>query len=292
MATIFYHAHCFDGLASAHTARTAMQNRGIECELLPVKYGEPLPKFNSSTIYFVDWCPTQDMLRGLAGRAQKIVIIDHHVGALTLRDNIPNMDIKDTEIELYVDDKHCGCILTSKYFGLPLYKELVLIDDRDRWQHVFGDETLANYLSMAGLKTIDEYDAFIRSDYKARLERGLIQVDLYKRLINASIPSAHDLPKYFVNGRKIGVVSGLSLPLSSDACHTMLLRDTSLDAVVNVHVDLEKNIVHMSWRSIDGESAYAMATMFTGGGGHPNAAGARCSIEDFRTVIYDTWPTI
>lgn len=292
MATVFYHANCFDGLAAAHTAQTAMIESHTECELIPVYYGKPLPKFNSTEVYFVDWCPKLDMLEKLATEVKKIVIIDHHEDAFLVERDLPSIELGDTDVKFYLGADASGCILTARYFGIPVYRELVLIDDRDRWQHKYGDETLANYLSMNGLKTVDEYDTFIRTDYRKRLANGLIQADLYKRIINASIPSVVDLPKYFVKGKKIGVVTGLSLPLSSDACHLMLSRDSSLDAVVNVHYDLANDIVYMSWRSTDDVSAREMATMFTGGGGHKNAAGAQCSLKTFKEVIYDAWPSI
>lgn len=292
MITVFYHAHCTDGLAAAHTARTYMQRENLEAEYVPVNYGEPLPRHKGSIVYFVDWCPTIAMIRELKLTAQRVIIIDHHETAFKTMASLKSADVGSLALEFKLNSDKCGCILTAEYFDVPIYRELKLIDDRDRWQHVYGEETLGNYLCMTGISTLDEYDAFIRSDYNKRQAKGRVQVDLYMGIIRSSIPSVNDMHKFYIKDKKIGLIQGLSYPLVSDGCHFALKRDTSLDAVVAASYDIVTDTVHMSWRSCDKKSAFEMATMFEGGGGHPDAAGARCSLKEFKEIISESWPSI
>lgn len=120
---IFYHEHCLDGFAGAWAAwikfGKAAEYRGLSHELARVPDG-----ITDRTVYFIDYCLPEALMRRALARVRRCIIIDHH---------ITQRSIVGTAHESVFSLSQSGCVLAWKYFH-PQKKApqlLLTIQDHD-----------------------------------------------------------------------------------------------------------------------------------------------------------------
>lgn len=116
---VFYHGSCLDGFTGAWVARKAF---GARADYRPLSHGiKKAPSgINGKVLYFIDYCPPQEIFDAMMSRSRRIVIIDHHY---------TNKSICETAHECFFSLKKSGCVLAWEYFygtkKIPLFLRTV-----------------------------------------------------------------------------------------------------------------------------------------------------------------------
>jgi len=141
---IIYHADCIDGFTAAWVAHRAIQlSDGIDCELFPAKYGDPVPlelAKNRRVLIFDFSYPREDLI-DLDRVTPMLEVFDHHKSAA---ENCKDLDFCTFDME------KSGCMLAWDYFHpdrrAPGWIEL--IEDRDLWRFkINGTRAAHAYIS-------------------------------------------------------------------------------------------------------------------------------------------------
>ena len=129
---VLYHDNCLDGFGAAYAAWKALGDTAI---YIPVQYSNPtpLPDVNiifGKEVYVLDFSYKADQIVELESWVKKLVIIDHHSGALTeLMKACNDLYFLDKQLksEGKLDTPHCynyiyspdecGAVLTWHYFA-------------------------------------------------------------------------------------------------------------------------------------------------------------------------------
>jgi hypothetical protein len=146
---VCFHGSCPDGFTAAWSAWTVL---GDSATYLPVSYGGKVPDVTGKTVYIVDFSFPRATLIEMAGKAESIVLLDHHKTA--------EADLKDLVVpglEVHFDMNRSGAGLTWDYFHPNEVNWLVdYIQDRDLWKFQLPDS-----------KTINAYLGSLPYDFEA-----------------------------------------------------------------------------------------------------------------------------
>jgi len=130
--TIVYHNVCADGIVSAFAGWRFFKGTQKEIQFVPAAYDDTfsVDKIPGKNILIVDFSYNPDQLKALEAAGKKVLILDHHEGALEMLAVYPHALIVDEQI-----DDHSGAGLSWEYFypnqGLPPLFQMV--QDRDIW---------------------------------------------------------------------------------------------------------------------------------------------------------------
>jgi oligoribonuclease NrnB/cAMP/cGMP phosphodiesterase (DHH superfamily) len=151
------HKYCYDGLASAWVFEenfkldrgrttsddvifTTRDNEWEERHLLDLIEN----KFDIGTIYFIDYCPTNNALKSLVSNQIDFKILDHHADAYL---RVKALGYED---KIIYDSEHSGCVLAWQYFfgnTRPIMPRVFeYIEKQDLWKMNQQDEFQAEWL--------------------------------------------------------------------------------------------------------------------------------------------------
>ncbi len=314
MKLIFYHENCNDGLIAAMVTGSAFKNE--ECIYASLNYSrdvyqnamKALLQFGTiKDIIFVDFGPDEETIKYILSHNITATIVDHHK---TFADKFANffnnypygihdykIVVKDAftfnyagAITYHYDVNKCGSTLAYEVFhekeylknGMPTL--LKYIEDRDLWLNKMQPET--DYISEA----IRYEEDYIRSKFNTgdiysyntleSLKNKGRHYSKYKYNIIDNTVAYWDRNKTYihVNGTKIPAIC---YPLFQSEIGNIIAKEYKICCVYNV--DLFKNLITISFRSTD-KSARLFAELFDGGG-HDNAAGAKITIDKFKSIL-------
>lgn len=122
---ILYHDRCSDGFSAAWAVWKKFRNRAEYIGVL--HQTSPPDGLSGKDIYMVDFSYESDVMKVIKKKANKLVVIDHHVSAI---ENIKHSD------EYIFDNNKSGAVLSWGYFhkNKKLPKLLEYIQDRDLWR--------------------------------------------------------------------------------------------------------------------------------------------------------------
>lgn len=296
---VFYHKGCVDGFTAAWVAHEFLP----KAELYPVAYDEPFP-LNIETVagkkvLYVDFCPTNELLKELVEACERVVILDHHVTAMNgiIDDCLPFMasDTEGYDLALEkahingkqalaaFDMKRSGANLTWSFFA-PQSNVPSLVrytEDYDLWR----------WCKPGALPESAEINAFIQShpfdwgvwgELMKQLEsptgfelaavtgRGILQ---YEDKLVQSIVAQHRFESLNVPGIGLVPVCAVNSPVLQSKVGNELakLAKSGIGVVYNIK---SGDLVEVSVRSISEVDITPITTAF-GGGGHKNAGGFR-----------------
>lgn len=134
--TCFYHAGCPDGLGAAWAVWRAW---GPGARYLPRGHEDVVDAsaYEGQLVVFVDIAPSNEELRALAGRAAKVIVLDHHVTARERFENdlgVQNALAGRGHLILF-DLAHSGAMLAWNHFhpDQPAPDLLRYVEDQDLW---------------------------------------------------------------------------------------------------------------------------------------------------------------
>lgn len=295
---VLYHSKCFDGTMAAAGALEAI-NKGIlskDSTLGYISYQQSdYGTFFSATglyhkfhkyprIIFVDFCPKSNVVLELVKRGHNVVVLDHHVSAMSEVNHLREME----GVELHFDMEKSGSRLSWEYFHGNVPSLVAYVEDRDlwRWELPNTKEVIA-WLSVSGqmnyphtyLDAIGEFHA----DPKQAVAIGTYLV----HSMNEQVKAMGDRFRY-VNIEGYGRGALVNAPVyPSEVCEYIYDRN-NVPFVMAYGIGKDGRVT-ISLRSKGGyegsvDVSRMAETMFSGGG-HKNAAGGVTTIEDIYEFV-------
>lgn len=290
-ALIAYHDHCIDGYTSAYITKMGLNNRSLYSIELPMQHSSKeseerllrlLREKSITQLFVVDFSLSLDLLKVLkAGfSGLDVFIYDHHKTAFEMY--APEVEVTRTAnvcttvhgAQIVLDNNECGASLCRNIF-FPGRKPSILIQhvrDRDLWIYDFGDATryLHHYL-LEQPKTISawtniDYQLSIESHYAAILDEGRRLYELEQEHMQKIAAQYRPIKLYGTLG---GAVQ-CKAEYASEVGNMIAERTGTFGLMYSINID--KNTIKYSLRSIGDFDVSRIAKMY-GGGGHMNAAG-------------------
>ena len=265
---VIYHGRsCPDGFAAALAAWLFFDGKA---EFLALDHGDvktvdDLPALAGRAVYILDFSFAEHILRGIEGRAAKLVMLDHHLSAA---EKLTGFKCRCGVV--HFDMKKSGARLAWEFFhpqqSVP---DLVrFVEDRDIW--VWQYPQSAGFLAALDMEPFEfaRWQAianFGAAELAAYIERGRAMDEKFTKLAQAMVDAAQPI---VFNG-----IAGLMANVPS-AFHSLvgdLLCKKSGSFALLWTVD-KPGVVKCGLRSRSGFNCIALAESM-GGGGHAQACG-------------------
>ena len=315
--SFIYHDPCNDGFAAATALVMWAKRLGLEYDLHPCNYGKPLPDVaTGSIVIMADFSFPPDQMIELASKCRGVIMLDHH---LTAARALPELreKIKATGARIvpYINQEYSGALLAYVFtrvfwdndgnppevnasfeypngFNLAMNKYLrhiiapklfQYVQDRDLWQWKLPLSREFSEGLLLYPQTFEDWEDLVMHfdwHFDHIVTLGKAAIGYRDKILSSVIPNR-------VFKMKIGgfVVPVVNLPgiLGSEAGN-LLSKDQPFAASFSIM----GNEVLFSLRSTapEGMDVEQIAKGY-GGGGHKNAAGFRCSLEKFSSMIVE-----
>lgn len=281
MTTIIYHEikpgiACPDGIAAAWVAR----QKYPDAKLIGCTYGD-VPEFDlDDRTVIVDFSFSIDVLNDWAAISE-VVVIDHHKTAMA--------DLSGFSGAVF-DMEESGATLAWKTFfpDRPMPAWLRYVRDRDLWNfELQGSEEIHEAAAFMGrsLRQIDFYCSLSEQELQELL------IPIGTKLLQPKRKRVQEIALTACAAEKFGHnVAIVEIPadearLTSDVC-SLIYRDIlpDQDFVMAYYWDEKNQEFNLSFRSFKYGNDFDVSAIARsiGGGGHRNAAGAKCKSMDFK----------
>lgn len=309
---VLYHAKCNDGLFAAY-AHWLSKGSNANTIYLPVDYSETRGMSDSAivehirskvnyedlsrvNVYVLDFSYPFAVISALSDMCNSVTLLDHHESAMLaymeeINYPVPSLNgfFDHTHTGCYVmfDMNRSGAILAFKHFfpdskDVPIWFKLV--EDRDLWKFKYPETKafalgVRNYLeekSLTGVKLFKNLHAMLTTEYDKYLSIGNVLLNTQQARVNELKALGYYSTE--INGYKAAFINA-EMGISSDLANS-IIEDGEVKIVI-VYYILEVNgelLANLSIRSYkDVDSTFIAKAL--GGGGHPNACGARVTKE-------------
>lgn len=287
---VIYHGNCADGFGAAWVLRKAFAELPLykvgpnaepwaNAEFYAGVYQTPPPDVTDCMVYIVDFSYKRDVILSMLEKCTRMVIIDHHISAITDLDSIVH-----PKLQTYFDVEHSGAMLAWLYFfGSPEPPVLITrIEDRDLWRFKFSDtrEIQANLFSYPY-----DFDVWDQLMYESEVSLHGMQKE------GAAIERKHfkDIKELLKVGQRRAIIAGYDVPianvpytLSSDAGHIMDENEPFAACYMDTP---EGRIFSLRSRAGKGIDVSEIAKKY-GGGGHKNAAGFKIAHDQLALIPF------
>ncbi len=303
---ILYHANCSDGLCAAAIVSRFLSEREstvpavhkTAVTALPVLYGERPPEMaESSCVYIVDFCYPAATLLELA-ETRSVFVYDHHISSqkafaeYVVSDKSFSTHTSDDgsvtysrgNLSVCFNNKESGASLVWKtlYATYATPRCVTYVADRDLWKFENAGTDAFSMAARLRMKTVEEWVPALYSDsYTDSLRRfgqPLLEYrehDVYsqcERAVPWCIPAFEDVKAVQLN----------CSAFMSEVGHA-LCESGKADIALMWYV--VGDVVHCSLRGNGTHDVSVIAASF-GGGGHKNAAGFKCKLEQLYDLFY------
>jgi oligoribonuclease NrnB/cAMP/cGMP phosphodiesterase (DHH superfamily) len=261
---VLYHANCMDGYASAWAAWKVFGNKA---RYQAVQHLMPMPDFaDGAELYIVDFCYPVDVLVLAAQRANKIVVLDHHISAQKEFEDYQKHSDLPSNLEVNFIQEHSGCMIVWQYFQGDAEPPLLLrhIEDHDLWRHQLPkteEICKALYLHLPV-----HFSAFEKIKLLALQHEGAVLLKQQQMNVSRLLKARHTVRLNDVEGLAVNA----PFMFSSDLGHE--LADKSGTFGLTYYYHGERQRYECGLRSIGDFDVSLLAQQF-GGGGHKNASG-------------------
>lgn len=269
---VFYHDNCVDGFGAALCARTYLERQKYKVNYEAVTYENVKDKTSFLTtvrytdVYFLDFCPSKEVLETLLG-FHNVYVIDHHATAEPI---LKELSAIYKNLMVSFSYHKSGTALAWEHFfpRNPKPKLIQYISDRDLWTFELGQNTEICHLALTT----------IRRDFKTweplladgNLDRALQRYSvIYDYSQNQILQIASSAKRLRWQGYDAAVV--YCPPMFASHVGNLLLErfDIEIALVVSLEYPLKAKV---SLRS-DGKPDVSQIAKKFGGGGHRAAAG-------------------
>jgi oligoribonuclease NrnB/cAMP/cGMP phosphodiesterase (DHH superfamily) len=289
---IIYHHPCPDGYIAMLIAKRASESKGVSYATHRWDWDtSKLPSFkNYRTIFFLDCAPRLDVLIS-AARANpetKFVVMDHHRTTVNQYIGIGNMPGR---VKLIINESMAGCQLAWDYFhareARPWYVEAVA--DRDLWTFKIPTSKAINRAFKFFPPpenepdiSLDVLDRFSENEVADLAVKGTALLAEDATLIAKFVAQAHPVRFTPPTGSDVGPSDGMLWEAPEDydhLAHGHLISDVgnvlSNNTGFSVQVWRDGGLSFRSSKTSPVVQRVDLIANFFGGGGHPNAAGAK-----------------
>lgn len=269
---VVYHANCRDGMAAASVAWSRL---GDDSQYYACHYGNPLPEavFDGESILFVDFSPPESAIDKLG----PWLAIDHHASVAPLAEKYPE--------NFLFDLTESGASLTWKFFypHQDLPKLLQYVKDRDLWLWNLPYSREVSTVLATFPNSFDYWaNRFSYWPNPGDIETGKALYAAERAVFEAAASKGarYDL---IIGDEVLPVVMVNCTTYISETCSTILKRREEVDvAVAFFFIGVDE--VVLSFRSNPGFDLVPWVKKL-GGGGHPNAAGAKIPFTKFQEIV-------
>ena len=271
---VIYHGRrCPDGFAAALAAWLFYEGRA---EFLGLDHGDiksldDLPALSGRAIYILDFSFSPDIMRGIADRAAKLVLLDHHKSAA---EKLSGFACRCGVIHFDMDKS--GARLAWEFFqpARPLPDLVRFVEDRDIWVWQFPES--AGFLAALDMEAFEfarwaEIAAFSPLQLTSFMARGQAMDEKFSKLAADIAEGAQPVTFNGQRGLMVnapGVFHSLIGNMLSEKSGTFAL----------MWVAAKDGVVKVGLRSQRGFDCIALAESM-GGGGHAQACGFKMGKE-------------
>lgn len=278
-----YHESCNDGT----TAASVVLMKLGECKLFPFNHDykkEDLDNLlseidSNTTLYIVDFSLKEKDLEEVIQKTYKTIVIDHHIGAKNILENIAN---KYSNFTYVFDNNSSGASLTYKYlFGNDVPQIIRYVEDKDIWKWEFGDITkyVNDYLFLFANKPEEIKNIIQHQSLNEIIEKGKIINQYASYIINNFVEKSKDLFIMISNYKVRAYNTGI---FQSEIGNLLSKKFDEAVCLFTINGDYVK----LSFRSLDNHNPSALdLAKILNGGGHRNASGASLSLSEFCNMI-------
>ncbi len=262
-----YHADCADGFGAAYAA---WKKFGNGADYVACNYGRPPPAIEEGQdIYIVDFSFPRDTLMGMAPRAAKVVVLDHHK---TARDALAGE--WPASFDVRFDMTKSGARMAWEFFHeSPPPRLIEYIEDRDLWLWKLpGSKAFS-----AALRSYP-FNFAIWDDFD--VDALIMEGRAIDRYVTQQVDGLASLAQR-------AIVGGVSVPAINGPAFLASELGNKLAQGEPFAAIWSASPKEMFWslRSTDaGLDVSAIAKMY-GGGGHRNAAGFSVPIERYSEFL-------
>lgn len=272
-----YHANCDDGFAAAYAV---WKRFGDAVQFVPCQYGDEPPEVSEKDVLIVDFSFKKDVMRAMAEKAARIIVLDHHKTAKAELAGFMQLKCVGGPFEKKYADRlfsgvgvcfnmdKSGCRLAWEYcFGdMPMPDWFAAVEDRDLWRFNLPNTKEISIAIRSMPREFGLWDTFTAE----HLASEGVAIRRYVDMIIGNIcdtafeeeVAGHTVP-----------VAACSYDFVSEAAHELLRRNP--DAPFAACLVRSYDGVTYSLRSMDDRMDVSEIAKAHGGGGHRNAAGFR-----------------
>ncbi len=269
---VFYHGGCPDGYTASFIYWYYCKlNYGLDIantiEFIPCFYSstKEVQSVKDKKVLILDFSYKYEILKNMIDEALEFLIIDHHKTAML---DLEKIDDKYKKFDM----NESGASLTWLTFfkeEMPLLIKYVRAYDIWTKDQPFTDEFNSGFELYP--KTYPDYELLLNSNLEIIIEKGKAIME-YRNSLMIDIIKTNDIFIVDIDD-KYHICAYISSPLKlmSEAGNKILKLNNYLDFSIIYRVDISKNIVNYSLRSIEFDVSL-LAQKF-GGGGHKCASG-------------------
>lgn len=258
---VFYHLD-MDGYGAAYAAWKVL---GESAKYFKVNYGYKLNVDKGDTVYMVDFSVKRPEILKMCEKAEKVIIIDHHI---TAKKELIWKGAPDN-LEVTFDEKKSGAVLAWEYFhpGKKMPAIFHNIQDYDLWKFKVphSKATALWFDKNVWKKGFKEFDKL--PPLKKIHREGELLVDEQDKQVQKSLKKAYEVS---FEGHLVGVVDEKESTNANEIGNALAKKYTF--GVVVSYDKKDPNMKKYNLRSIGNFDVSKVAAKY-GGGGHKNASG-------------------
>jgi oligoribonuclease NrnB/cAMP/cGMP phosphodiesterase (DHH superfamily) len=271
---VIYHASCPDGFGAAYAAWRKFKGGA---EYHGVSHSQEPLDLAGREVYFLDLVYGPEEMRRVAGTAEKIIVIDHHVSA---KESVKFAD------EAVYDLNHSGAYLAWKYFHprTPVPRLLLHIEDEDLWKFRLRHTMAVS----ARLELLDfdfrDWHQAVKNLQKPETRRRFIRegelLAAYRTRLVRRFVEENAVPVRFLGYEALAV--NAAKPFASEVGHALC----KLKPPIGIIWHEKRDVITVSLRSDGSVDVAELAARF-GGGGHKAAAGFSLPLHAKKPWMYE-----
>lgn len=261
---IVYHAGCWDGFGAAMVLADHFRAAGVEFELIPGHYGMTPPDCTGREVFVVDFSFPPDEMRALAGRASRLVWLDHHKTAIEAVEDVDAF----CESKLSLIDSGIRLAWYWVHGGARAHWLVNYIEDRDLWRRQLPGSDAVTMWVRSHEMTAEAWASMWVTPLREAKTKGAAMLAYHRRLVDNAAAQAVQVE---IGGVPMPLVS-CSYDLGSDVCDRIIV-DRSVPVAAYWLLNRQGDYQY-GFRSTAEFDCSALAVRF-GGGGHAQAAGCK-----------------
>lgn len=273
----FYHAGCPDGFGAAWAVRKAW---GADAEYRARGHDDALQPdaFAGCEVAFTDIALANGLLRALAAKAARVIVLDHHVSALERFRSDPDLayDLETRGHIVHFDLAHSGAVLAWRHFHphTQLPPLLAYVEDQDLWRWQLPDSDAVNAAIGSWPRRFEVWDRLGSEPIERLVAEGRPIVRSQRSDVERALQNVHPVR---VGELRLEAVNAL---FQRSSIGHELAKRRGFGTPCGLVYRVIGRRVECSLYSI-GDFDVAKTAVGFGGGGHKNAAGFTVSIEEW-----------
>lgn len=167
---IIYHFPCLDGFTAAWVA---WKEFGDDADYVPAGYADNpvIPDVDNRIVYILDYSYVEKDMRVIAERAEKVIVLDHHLSAE--KELAPLLEEGIIEGEFDMDRSGAGMAWDWFHLGDPRPEFVNYVEDRDLWRKSLPHCEEINIAMFSYDYTFENWETFMEHDIQMLRDEGI-----------------------------------------------------------------------------------------------------------------------